>query len=71
MEVIELTPREKEILTFLVEGKTNQQIADDLKLSSDTVKSHLQNINNKMRTGNRTEAVMLAIKLGIITIKAG
>jgi DNA-binding NarL/FixJ family response regulator len=71
MESLQVTYRETEILRQISEGKSNLEIADSLKIEENTVKSHIQNIFNKMRVDNRTEAVTQAIKLGIITIKAG
>jgi DNA-binding NarL/FixJ family response regulator len=66
-----LTGREKEILILVADGKTNKEIGYKLNISELTVCSHMQNINNKLRTSNRTDAVMTAIRQSLITIKAG
>jgi DNA-binding NarL/FixJ family response regulator len=71
MDKLQLTYREIDILKQLAKGKTNNEIAVIINIREYTVKSHIQNIFNKMRVDNRTEAVIVAIKLGIINIKAG
>ena len=62
----ELTPREREILTLLVAGKTNKEIAGQLSLSAGTVRFHVSNILSKMGAINRTAAVSLALQEGIV-----
>jgi len=52
-----LTQKEYEILEGLCEGKTNQQLADSLFVSVNTVKTHIKNIYEKMNTSTRTETV--------------
>jgi len=64
----ELTTREREILTLLVAGKTNKEIAGQLSLSEGTVRFHVSNILSKMGASNRTEAVSLALQQGIVII---
>ncbi|GAG91853.1 unnamed protein product [marine sediment metagenome] len=64
----ELTNREREILTLLVAGKTNKEIAGQLSLSEGTVRFHVSNILSKMGASNRTEAVSLALQQGIVII---
>ncbi len=61
-----LTPREREILVMLTEGKTNKDIANQLSLSEGTVRFHVSNILSKMGVNNRTEAVSLAFQQGLI-----
>ncbi len=51
-----LTKREKQILSLLAEGSTNQQIANNLHVSDHTVKSHLYNIYRKINVANRLQA---------------
>ena len=58
-----LSPREKEILKMIREGKRSKEIADFLFISINTVNRHRQNILEKMRVGNTTEACSLATKL--------
>ncbi|MGB8212137.1 MAG: response regulator transcription factor [Anaerolineales bacterium] len=59
---INLTGREREVLTLMVEGLNNAQIAEKLTVSSSTVKSHVSNILAKLGVGSRTEAVTLALR---------
>ncbi len=54
---ISLTAREEEILVFLTKGYSNKEIADQLSLSIETVRSHLKNIYTKMHVRSRAEAV--------------
>jgi len=61
-----LSKREIEVLKWTVQGKTNKEIADILKISSLTVKTHLEHIYTKLGVGNRTEAVALTLKLNLI-----
>lgn len=58
-----LTQKEYEILEGLCEGKTNQQLADSLFVSVNTVKTHIKNIYEKMNTSTRTETVSLVHSL--------
>jgi LuxR family transcriptional regulator, maltose regulon positive regulatory protein len=59
-----LTRRELDVLALLASGKTNQEIADELVLAISTVKKHVANILGKLGVANRTQAVLLAKKLG-------
>lgn len=52
-----LTQREEEILVFLAEGLSNKEIADQVKISYDTVRAHLRHIYEKLHVRGRTEAV--------------
>ncbi len=63
-----LTPRELEVLELLKQGKTNKAIAGELFISERTVKFHVSTILDKLGAGNRTEAVQVAMKRGIITL---
>ena len=60
-----LTPREKEVLHLLTEGKTNKEIAQKLFISEKTVKSHLNRIFKKFNVTRRLEAILYAIKQGL------
>lgn len=66
---VALTEREVEILQHLAQGKSNQQIADDLFLSERTVRTHITNILGKLGLANRTQAVLYALREGIAHIK--
>ncbi len=61
-----LTPREKEILGWMVGGHSNSEIAHSLHLSEGTVKTHVKAILQKTGSRNRTEAAMRALRRGII-----
>lgn len=66
-EIIDtLTEREIEVLQHLAEGFTNKQIAHELKISTNTVKFHLNAILSKLHARSRTEAVVRATRLGLI-----
>ncbi len=61
-----LTPREMDVLRLLVEGLTNQAIAQTLVLSPGTVKGYLRPIFQKLNVSDRTQAAVKAIRLGIV-----
>jgi two-component system, NarL family, response regulator DegU len=63
-----LTPREMEILRYIGQGFLNKQIANELRISEQTIKNHVTSILRKLNANARTEAVVLAIKQGLITI---
>lgn len=63
-----LTVRELEILKLTAQGRSNKEIADILGLNLRTIKGHLTEIFSKLNVGSRTEAVIAALKLGIISI---
>ncbi|TAL10531.1 MAG: response regulator transcription factor [Nitrospirae bacterium] len=55
---LNLSPREREIVDLLVQGKSNKEMADQLCLSGDTIKAHLQHIFRKIGVSSRLEAVV-------------
>ena len=63
-----LSPRETEILQLIASGNSNKQMARALRLSEDTVKSHIKSIFTKLYVNDRTHAVTVAAKRGIITL---
>jgi len=63
-----LTPREIEILNYIAEGYLNKQIAAELGISEQTIKNHVTSILRKLNANARTEAVVVAIKQGLISI---
>ncbi|MBN1191557.1 MAG: response regulator transcription factor [Dehalococcoidales bacterium] len=63
-----LTPREMEILKYIGQGYLNKQIAVELGISEQTIKNHVTSILRKLNANARTEAVVLALKQGLITI---
>ena len=64
-----LTPRETQVLELIAEGMRNRQIASVLGLSEETVDVHVKNIRAKLDVKDRTAAVNVAIKRGIIHIR--
>ena len=60
-----LTARQLEVLKLISSGKTNKEIADELNLSSNTIKVHVTAILQVLHTTNRTEAVIVATELGL------
>ena len=64
-----LSKREKEVLSLVIEGKTNPEIADILFINIHTVKSHMCSIIEKLKANGRTNAAVLAIKYGIVDIE--
>lgn len=67
-----LTNREKEVLALLTEGYTYKNVADKLVISETTVKTHVNNIFQKLQVNDRTQAVLYAIKHGLVpSDKAG
>lgn len=62
----ELTSREMEILLLMAEGKSNQEIADDLFIALKTVKTHVSNILSKLQVQDRTQAVIYAFKHSLV-----
>jgi two-component system, NarL family, response regulator len=65
-----LTPRELVVLKQIAAGKANKSIAYELSISEETVKGHVKNILGKLHANDRTPAVALGVKRGIITILA-
>ncbi len=61
-----LTPREQEVLTLLVAGASNQAIADQLIITSNTAKRHVKHILGKLGATNRVQAVILARELNLL-----
>ncbi len=63
---IRLTVKEKEVLKWVIEGKTSWEISRILDTSERTVKFHLKNVYSKLRVSNRAQAVAKAGRLGIV-----
>jgi DNA-binding NarL/FixJ family response regulator len=61
-----LSPREREILTLLAEGRTQSQIASTLVISSKTVATHIQHILSKLGVHTRAQAVAMAFQKGLV-----
>jgi NarL family two-component system response regulator LiaR len=64
----DLTEREREVLNLVVQGHSNQQIADAMVISVATVKAHISSILSKLQVSSRSEASAYAIKHKIVTL---
>ena len=64
----ELTPREVEVLKHLAEGNRNKDIGERLFISEETVKVHIKHIMEKLGANDRTQAVAIAVRRGIIQL---
>ena len=65
----QLTPREIQILNHMAQGYANKQIALELNISTNTVKVVVSRILDKLSAKDRTEAVVIAIKQGLVSIR--
>ena len=63
-----LTPREVEVLRHLAGGNRNRDIAEQLFISEETVKVHIKHIMEKLGASDRTQAVAIAVRRGIIQL---
>jgi len=61
-----LTRREVEILRLLAEGQANKQIAYQLRISEKTVRNHISNFYAKIGVGDRSQAVLYAVRKGLV-----
>ncbi|MEM1369240.1 MAG: response regulator transcription factor [Cyanobacteria bacterium P01_H01_bin.15] len=61
-----LTDRELEVLSLIVEGRSNSQIANELFITIGTVKTHVRNILGKLRASDRTQAAVRALRTGLV-----
>ena len=64
-----LTKREQEVLQLIAEGMRNKEIAAALQISEETVHTHLKNIYEKLNVQDRTQALTVAIRRGIVHVK--
>jgi len=63
---VHLTDREQEVLNWLVQGASNEEIAKHLYITVATVKAHLTAIFEKLNVNSRTQAIVKALKLGLV-----
>ena len=63
---VKLTPRERDVLQGITEGKSNKEIARDLDIQEVTVKLHVKTLSRKLGARNRTHAAMLGRDLGLM-----
>jgi DNA-binding NarL/FixJ family response regulator len=66
-EIDELTPREGEVLRHLALGASNRAIAAALRVSDETVKTHVANVLSKLQVENRAQAAVQALKRGLVS----
>jgi DNA-binding NarL/FixJ family response regulator len=64
--VADLTPRESEVLTCITRGRSNREIAEDLRIAEKTVRIHVSAVLDKMGVRDRTQATILALQRGLI-----
>jgi DNA-binding NarL/FixJ family response regulator len=65
--IFQLSEREYQVLTLLVDGFSNQQMADRLFLSIETVKTHMRHVMEKLRVSDRTQAAIKAVKHNLVS----
>ena len=63
-----ISPRVHQVLTLVAQGHPNKEIAYQLSISPKTVQFHLKSLFTKLEVGSRTEAVTVAIKMGLISV---
>jgi DNA-binding NarL/FixJ family response regulator len=63
-----LTRRETEVLQLITDGLSTPEVADDLYISQKTVKNHLASVYQKLDARDRTQAVVSAMRLGLVTL---
>jgi len=64
-----LTPREEEVLQLIADGCSTSEVASNLFISGKTVKNHLASIYEKLEARDRTQAVLSAVRIGIIRLR--
>jgi DNA-binding NarL/FixJ family response regulator len=64
----DLTPRELQVLQLIRDGSKNKQIADQLSISENTVNFHIKNIVDKLSANDRTHAVTIAVRRGLLPL---
>jgi DNA-binding NarL/FixJ family response regulator len=64
----DLTPRELEVLKLIAEGLSNKEIAQELTISEKTVKNHINNIFAKLHVNDRSQAMLYAIREGLVKV---
>ena len=66
----ELTPREFDVLEQIVRGKSNKEIATELRISEATVKTHINSLLSKLNVTDRTQAATAALQRGIVPLES-
>jgi DNA-binding NarL/FixJ family response regulator len=65
----QLTPRELDVLRLMATSRSNKEMAESLTITEETVRSHIKSILGKLRQPNRMQAVLAALRLGIIVLE--
>ena len=65
----ELTPRELEVLQLAAEGLSNKEIGSNLIISEKTAKNHIANIFSKLQVNDRTQAILVALRKGLVSMR--
>ena len=63
-----LSPREEELLQHIADGLATSEVAEKMFISQKTVKNHLASIYEKLQARDRTQAVLMAVKMGIVKL---
>jgi DNA-binding NarL/FixJ family response regulator len=66
MPAADLTPRESEVLVCITRGRSNREIAEDLRIAEKTVRIHVSSVLDKMGVRDRTQATIMALQRGLI-----
>lgn len=61
-----LSEREMDVLKLIVQGKSNHEIAEELYLSTNTIKTHVRGIMNKLAVDDRVQAAVIALRSGLV-----
>jgi NarL family two-component system response regulator LiaR len=64
----DITERERDVVRLIAQGRSNQEIAQELFISEKTVKTHVSNILSKLQLQDRTQLAIYAIKKGMVTL---
>jgi DNA-binding NarL/FixJ family response regulator len=66
MPAVELTPREREVLVCITQGRSNREIAHQLRIAEKTVRIHVSSLLDKMGARDRTQATIYALQRGLV-----
>jgi DNA-binding NarL/FixJ family response regulator len=66
MPAVELTPRESEVLVCITQGRSNREIAEELRIADKTVRIHVSSVLDKMGARDRTQATIYALQRGLV-----